>query len=211
MSDINKQGQALWAREKEKLDAGVVKNIEEGIVFLESEDFKITPLTKGESAPTFELQSHTGERLKGAELYAASTVVLFFYRGQWCPFCNLQLKAYMDQIQAFQAKNARLIAVSPELPDYSKQAVEENGVEFDVLFDKDNGLAKQFGVAADVPEAHVAALSHFDLALTERHGSTQWELPIPGVFIIKQGIVSDVLIDVNYRKRPEVEDILPLL
>ena len=211
MSNINQQGEELWSRAEKNMPGHIVKHINDGISYLTSDDFKLSPIGPGTYAPEFSLQSFDGTVVTGSEEYAKGTVILFFYRGQWCPFCNLQLRAYADQLNEFEAKGARLIAVSPELPDFTKKAVEENGVTYPILFDENNELGKRFGIAAEVPADHIEALKALDLPLTERNGVTQWELPAPAVFIIKQEKISSALIETNYRQRAEVEDILELI
>ena len=211
MSRIVDEGNAFWENEKKNLPEKAVTLIEEGIAYMESDAFVLNPIPSGTPAPSFSLLSHTGERIESSKLYAESSVVLFFYRGEWCPFCNLQLKAYMEQISEFEALGAKLVAVSPERPDYSLTTVEKSGVSFDILHDENNALAKDFGVAASVPKEHVDALAIFDIDLTDRHGTELAELPTPGVFVIKEGVVTECFFDYNYRVRAEVEDILKAL
>ena len=106
----------------------------------------------GEKAPNFELPNPLGKQIKLLDLLSKGPVVITFYRGSWCPYCNLQLRALQDKLKDIYQLGATLVAISPEVPDSSMTKSEISNMEFTVLSDQDAKIAAQYGVAWDVPE-----------------------------------------------------------
>ena len=146
------------------------------------------------------------------EALHSGAVVLAFYRGGWCPYCDLQLRAYQSALPTIVQLGARLIAVSPQLPDGSLSTAEKNRLEFDVLSDVGNGVARSFGLVYSLPEELREALRSNGKDLTGINGDESWELPVPATFVIAPDRrVMLAHVDVDYRRRLAPEDIIAAL
>jgi peroxiredoxin len=108
-------------------------------------------LAVGAQAPDFSLPNAFGERVRLSDLLAAGPVVLTFYRGAWCPYCNLQLRALHQSMPQIEARGARLVAVTPQLPDKSREQLEDDGYAFEVLSDLDDRVMQAYNLFFEVP------------------------------------------------------------
>lgn len=167
-------------------------------------------LAVGERAADFTLPNAFGEPVHLADALATGPVVLVFYRGAWCPYCNLQLRGLQQSLPAIEQAGARLIAVTPQRPDKSRGQVEADGYGFEILSDLDDQVMKAYRLFFEVP-AELSDLykGRLSLDLAEYNGAGRYVLPVPAVFVIdRDGIVRAAFADVDYRWRPEPADIL---
>ncbi|WP_405269343.1 peroxiredoxin-like family protein [Cellulophaga sp. Ld12] len=167
----------------------------------------------GEKAPNFELPNPEGKTISLATLLDKGPVVVTFYRGSWCPYCNLQLRALQASLAEIHALGATLVAISPEVPDESMSTNEINSLGFNVLTDQDATVASHYGVAWEVPAFlidHMEVDRKLDLKkINNGNGSI---LPIPATFVVgTDGLVQWSYVDVDYRTRAEPEEILEAL
>jgi peroxiredoxin len=166
----------------------------------------------GDRAPDFTLPDPRGREVSLAILLEARPAVVTFYRGGWCPYCNIQLRAYQAILPEITARGARLVAISPQLPDGSLSTAEANELTFDVLSDIGNSVARTFGLVWSLPEELRAALLSNNKALPGVNGDDSWELPVPATYVItRDGRVAFAAIDVDYRNRLEPDAILTAL
>jgi peroxiredoxin len=166
-------------------------------------------LAVGERAPNFRLPNAAGEPVELAQRLAAGPVVLSFYRGEWCPYCNLELRALQAALPRFEAHGASLIAISPQAPDHSLSMAEKNDLSFEVLSDVHQEAIRafrvQFTVPADLQELH-RNVFHNDLSTRTADGS--WDLPVPATFVIdRAGIIRARYVSADYRTRMDPDDI----
>jgi peroxiredoxin len=139
-----------------------------------------------------------------AALIAQRPVVLTFYRGGWCPYCNLELRAYQARLAEIEAMGAALVAVSPERPDHSLSTAEKNDLRFAVLSDVGGALASALGIRFTLSEAVRPFYEKAGHALPERNGDGSWALPMPASFVIARGgRIALAAIEPDYRKRLE--------
>lgn len=167
----------------------------------------------GERAPDFELPDARGETVSLSGLLEAGPVIVMFYRGSWCPYCNLQLRAMQERLADIHALGAQLVAISPQVPDESLSQVERDALEFVVLSDQDAEVAARYGVAWKIPDVIVEHMRNdrkMDLAdVNNGNGSV---LPIPATFVVgTDGGVAWRHADVDYRTRPEPSEVLAAL
>jgi len=166
----------------------------------------------GDQAPDFVLPDAHGKMLSLSDLLQSGPAVVTFYRGGWCPYCNLQLRAYEATLPEMAALGARLVAISPQRPDGSLSTAETNELTFDVLSDVGNTAARLFGLVYALPEELRAALRSNNKALPDINGDESWELPVPATYVIgRDHRVTLAAIDVDYRNRLEPEAILAAL
>jgi peroxiredoxin len=165
-------------------------------------------LKENDLAPDFALPNAVDQLVTLSQLLEQGPVVLIFYRGGWCPFCNLELRAYQKLLPEFQALGATLVAVSPMLPDHSLTTAEKQQLTFPVLSDKGNQVARQFGLVIQMDEQTRKRRARLGGAnLPEYNGDDSWEVPIPGTFLIDQSQTirqAFVDADITHRLEPSV-------
>ncbi|MFD0678453.1 MULTISPECIES: peroxiredoxin-like family protein [unclassified Paenibacillus] len=169
-------------------------------------------LAVGAMAPDFTLGNQIGNNITLSEKTAKGHVILTFYRGGWCPFCNLELRAYQRIIDNIHEAGAQLLAISPQTPDHSLSVHEKNELSFHVLSDLHNQVAEmyqlKFKLREDLHDFHRS----LGAALDEHNGDDSWELPVPATYIIdKQGVIRFANVDPDYTKRTEPNEILNIL
>jgi peroxiredoxin len=166
----------------------------------------------GAVAPEFRLPGVKGNPVSLADLVRQGPVVVTFYRGGWCPYCNIQLRAYQAILPQIAALGARLVAISPQLLDQSLSTAQRDELTFDVLSDVGNHTAARFGLVYALPEELCAALRSNNKALPGINGDDSWELPVPATYVIaRDGRIALAYVEVDYRKRLEPEAILDAL
>ncbi|MEU8472463.1 peroxiredoxin-like family protein [Streptomyces sp. NPDC029006] len=169
-------------------------------------------LTVGDQAPRFRLPSATGRTTALDDLLADGPVVLTFYRGAWCPYCNLALRALQQHHTDITARDARLVAVSPQIPDESLTLTEKHDLAFDVLSDIGSDTAKQYGLAFDLPDDLAAVYDKLGFDLQRVNGGHPRTLPLPATYVIDgTGTIRWAFADTDYTKRAEPADIITAL
>ncbi|MEV6280480.1 peroxiredoxin-like family protein [Nocardia sp. NPDC051832] len=162
----------------------------------------------GTRAPDFTLLDATGRKFALATALADGPVVLTFYRGGWCPFCNLQLHLLQAALPQFRSHGGRLVAISPESPDDSLTTAEKHALEFDVLSDPDLATARAYGLEYVVEEGIRDAFRATGTDL----GATGWRLPISATYVIgADGLIHFAHVNGDFRVRAEIADILHAL
>jgi len=135
---------------------------------------------------------------------AKGPLVISFYRGAWCPYCNLELLAYKEILPEIKALGANFVAISPELPDHSMTLVEKHGLEFEVLTDVDNAYARELGLVFRVDDDLVEVYKKIGIDMEASQGNANNEIPLPATFVIDQdGTVILANVDTDYTKRLE--------
>lgn len=163
----------------------------------------------GSKAPDFKANDQNGKEVRLKDLLKEGKVVLVFYRGQWCPYCNKQLSALQDSLQYIIDKGATLLAVSPEKSEMVEKTIEKTKAEYAVLHDKGLKIMKAYQVAFQVPENTVTRYRNSGLDLEKLNGENGANLPVPAVYIIdKESTITYRFFDENYKKRPSVKDLL---
>ncbi len=135
-----------------------------------------------------------------------------FYRGGWCPYCNLQLAAYQRSLPAIERHGARLVAISPQAPDQSLSTAERNALTFDVLSDAGSAVARDYRLCYTMPAELQAACLANGLSLPDVNGADGWELPVPATFLVgTDGRIVMAATHVDYRERLEPDAVLEVL
>lgn len=164
---------------------------------------------QGEKAVDFKLTNALGRDVILFEELAKGPVVLVFYRGGWCPFCNRQLKAYQQILPEIHAIGAQLIAISPQKPDHSLSLQEKEGLEFQVLSDPNGLVTAKYNLLFDVPPGVREVIEGIGLDLAEYNNTSKWVLPVPATFMIDESaIIRSSYVNPNFMQRQSPEEIL---
>ncbi|WP_340073899.1 peroxiredoxin-like family protein [Leptobacterium sp. I13] len=170
-------------------------------------------LKKGDIAPHFSLPNATGETISSTSLLKDNdALVISFYRGTWCPYCNLEVNALKEILPQIHEYGAELITISPQTPDNSLSMKEKNALSFEVLSDENNNVAKKFGLVFKLPKELYELYIQFGVDLKDYNGNDTYELPMPATYIVnKKGEIIYSFISEDYTKRAEPSDILDCL
>jgi peroxiredoxin len=164
---------------------------------------------QGDLAPDFTLANARGAKVALAALLARGPVVLTFYRGGWCPYCNLQLRAYQRALPELAAAGASLVAIAPEQPDATLSTAEKNALAFEVLSDADGQVGAAYRLYFDLSPELKALYAASGNDLSKKNADGQWHLPIPATYVIgTDGRVAAAWIDVEYRNRAAPDEIV---
>lgn len=161
-------------------------------------------------APDFKGFDQYGKEIRLKDVLKDSLVVLIFYRGQWCPYCNKQLKKLEDSLQLIKDKGARLIAITPEKPEFISKTIEKTKASYPLIYDKEMKIMKAYGVSFEVDERTIARYKNADIDLATANGQKEKVyLPVPAVYIIsKESTIVYRFFDADYKKRASVQEIL---
>ena len=197
---------------REKIPAEILLEMDNATTELVNNGIITDVIKIGDKFPMATLLNSKNEKVSLAEIADNTPLVISFYRGGWCPYCNIQLKAIQKALPEIKGKGARLVAITPETPDNSLSTQEKNELEFDVLSDIDNKLAKELGLVFQLPKAIQEIYSQFGLDITKHNGNSDFELPMPATFVLdKEGKVTYRFVNEDYTKRAEILDILNAL
>ncbi|HLX00800.1 MAG TPA: peroxiredoxin-like family protein [Trinickia sp.] len=169
-------------------------------------------LRAGDKAPAFTLNDPNGTPVSSEELLAKGPLVISFYRGVWCPYCNLELKALQEALPSFEALGASLVAISPQNAVNSRKSVRTNQLGFPILSDTHNDVAAAFGLRFALPDYLVELYKQLKNDLPAFNGDPSWTLPMPARYVIGQdGTILYSEVNPDYTHRPEPADMLPAL
>lgn len=174
---------------------------------------KASALKEGDAAPDFALPDSHGNAVALQTLLDRGPVVISFYRGQWCPYCNLELRGLQRVLPQIEQMSASLVAISPQLPDHSLSTEEKNQLTFPVLSDVGNVVAKRFGIVFTLPAALVLANEAIGRDLVEFNGEAgAAQLPMPATFVLDtRGVIRLAFVEEDWSKRLDPEIVLEAL
>ncbi len=168
-------------------------------------------LTVGSQAPDFILKDQSGNSFNLKEKNKTETVILIFYRGQWCPYCNKQIKGLQDSMQLIVDKGATVVAITPETGENVLKTVEKTNATFPILTDEALKVMNAYKVAFTVDSGTVERYKKYGIQFDKANGANGANLPVPAVYVIKNGKITWRYFDADYKKRPTVNQILAQL
>jgi len=169
-------------------------------------------LKAGDRAPAFILKDPEGKPVSSADLLAQGPLVISFYRGVWCPYCNLELQALQEALPQFRELNAGLVAISPQTAANSRKAQRQNKLDFPILSDTHNDVAAGFGLRFALPDYLVDLYRQLKNDLPSFNDDPAWTLPMPARYVIGQdGVIAYAEVNPDYTQRPEPDSMLPVL
>ena len=155
----------------------------------------------GDIAPVFDLPELGGERFVLSDALATGPVVITFYRGAWCPYCNLEMQALQQALPEIKGVAGSLVAIAPELPEHAAQIRDKGNLSFPLLHDRDNNIARQYGLVFTLQTELRPIYESFGIDLIASQGNRSFELPMPATYIVdSNGVVAHAFIDVDYTK-----------
>ena len=165
-----------------------------------------------DEAPDFLLQNTECQQISLYDRLNQGAVILCFYFGSWCPYCNLELRAYQELLPKIQALGASVLAISPQTLDASRKTAIKNSLSFDVLSDSGCQIARDYGIVFEIPAPLKLLYTELGHALPDYNGTEDWLLPVPATFIIdRRRHIALAHIDVDYSKRYEPADAIAIL
>lgn len=166
----------------------------------------------GDAAPAFALPDPTGALVRSSDLLARGPLVVSFYRGVWCPYCNTELQALEAFLPQVAALGGSLVAISPQTAVNSRKSARQNGLSFPILSDLGNEVAAAFGLRFRLPDYLIELYQSLKNDLPAFNGEPSWTLPMPGRFVVgRDGVIRLAEVNPDYTRRPEPEDMLPAL
>ncbi|WP_113889012.1 peroxiredoxin-like family protein [Roseiarcus fermentans] len=169
-------------------------------------------LKAGAKAPEFALPDAHGATVRSADLLQKGPLVLTFYRGIWCPYCNMDLQAIEAVANEIRALGASLVAISPQTAPSRRKSERENGLSFPILSDHGNALANQFGLRFRLPDDLIAVYKGFGNDLAIGNGEDSWTLPMPARYVIAtDGTIAYAEVNPDYTRRPDPSELAPVL
>jgi peroxiredoxin len=160
-------------------------------------------------APDFTAKDQNGNEVRLKDLLKKGKVVVVFYRGQWCPYCNKELARLQDSLQLIKDKGASLVAISPELPENVSKTIEKTKAEYPVIYDEGLKIMKAYDVEFEVQENVITRYRNAGIDLEKSNGKNGNFLPVPAVYIVdKEFRVTYRFFDMDYKKRPSVKELL---
>jgi peroxiredoxin len=166
----------------------------------------------GDTAPEFTLLDPDGKPVSSRELLAKGPLVISFYRGVWCPYCNLELQALQAALPSITARGASLVAISPQTAPNSRRSQRENKLDFSILSDVKSQVANAFGIRFALPDYLVELYKGFGNNLPAVNDDPAWVLPMPARYVIgTDGIIACSEVNPDYTQRPDPSELLPVL
>ncbi|AYZ13689.1 AhpC/TSA family protein [Chryseobacterium arthrosphaerae] len=212
MNTLAKQIEQLNQELSLQLPQEVINAFGKSVDDLKTKNMEDRCIQPGEKMPEFLLPNATGKIIDSNDILKKGKMILAFYRGSWCPYCNLELKFLQDNLSRIKDKNAVLIAVSPQTPDHSLSMAEKNKLGFEVLSDQNNDFAKKLGIVFQLQDFVLPYYLNLGINLSEFNNNDENLLPVPAVFVVDQDrrIIFKYL-DVNYMNRVDVEELIQAL
>jgi len=212
MSELREKIAEYDAAKAKRVPAEVLQTMADATRQLESLGIADRSLKTGDRVADFELPNHLGEKRRLSDMLARSVVVLNFYRGGWCPYCNMELNALQQALPDIKASGATLVAISPELPDKATDTQARHTLEFDVLSDVGNRVSEAFGLTFELPEQLRPIYTKLGIDIPAFNGDDSFALPVPASYVIdSDSVIRYHFVNADYTRRLEPDDLLRAL
>lgn len=196
----------------QNIPEGIKAIMEKSAKKLKEQHIEDHALQEGDQIPSFKLKNALGEIVSSQALLAQGPLVINFYRGEWCPYCNLELQAYKEISSEIKKLGGQLVAISPATPDNSLSIKEKHALDFEILSDLDNKVAKAFGLVFKLDEQLLPIYNKMGIDLVESQNNENYELPMPATYVVDQtGKIKLAYANSDYTKRLEPKDTLKAL
>lgn len=206
---LREQLEAITSKLKALVPAERLAIIEQAVGQLKNPNAAALALKTGDPAPEFELPDGDGRLWRSPDLLLAGPLIIVFYRGRWCAYCNAQLLAMQEIYKQITTAGASLVAISPQTQKHSYMTRDMHKLRYPVLSDAGNQVARKFGLAYRLSPELQAMYETIYTKLPGYNGDQSWELPLPATYIVQpDGIIAYARVDADWRQRSEPEEIL---
>lgn len=212
MSELAKQIEQFNNELATQVPQEVLEAFGKSIKDLKTKNIEEKSIKLGVIMPDFSLPNAKNEIIHSKEILKSGKMIIAFYRGSWCPYCNLELKALQENLSKINDKKVSLVAISPQSPDNSLTVIEKHNLTFEVLTDKDNTFAKQLGIIFELQDFVLPFYNALGINLSSFNKNDDNSLPIPAVFVVNEnGIIIYKFADANYMNRIDIDELLNTL
>ncbi len=212
MALLKEEIAAYKAASKDRVSAEIQATMRQATADLKASGIENRAMKAGDTVPDFELPNQRGEPRRLSDYLAASPVVLNIYRGGWCPYCNMEMKALHAVQGKIEARGARLVGMAPESPDKALSTAERNEISIDILSDAGNRVAEKLGLVFELPQALRPIYEKFGIDIPGHNGDQSFKLPVPATYIIGQDrVIAYAFVNADYTERLEPAEIVAKL
>lgn len=212
MINLQQQIEELNKNLAEQLPLEVLETFSKSINDLKTKKIETHSTTTGEHFPNFSLKNTTDEIVHLKDVLKKGKVILTFFRGSWCPYCNLQIRALQTNLEQLTHHKITLLAISPQTVTHNAELKNTHSVHFDLLTDKDNLLAKELGIAFKLQDYVTPTYSELGIELSHYNENSTNELPVPAVYVINTDqTIHYKFVDTNYMNRINIEELIQQL
>lgn len=195
-----------------KTPAEIKKIMSDAITDLKQSQIMKSALKKGAQTPNFTLSDPINGSIDISQLLKKGPLIITFYRGGWCPYCNLQLRDLQKHLAAIKETGAELVAISPEKPDSTLETVKKQKLNYYVLSDTNGEVSKKFGISYEMGQPLIELYKKFGIDVASTNDTKKWELPLGATYIVNtQGKIVYSFVDADYKKRAETTDLIRIL
>ena len=200
---------AYNAEKSQRVPKDILETMAQATAELEASGIEGRAVQTGDRMPDFALPNQQGEQRRFFDYLEESPVVLNIYRGGWCPYCNLEMKALHDALPQIEAHGARLVGLTPELPDNAMATAERHDMRIDILSDAGNRISERLGLVFDLPEVLRPVYQGLGIDIPAYNGDDSFRLPVPATYIVRRdGIVAHAFVNADYTQRMEPAEIV---
>lgn len=212
MDSLQNEIDAYKAAMKDKIPDETLAIMAQCTADLKASGIEGRALKAGDMMPDFELPNQRNELRRLSDLLAKSSVVLNVYRGGWCPYCNMEMRALHGVLNEIESHEAKLIGMAPETPDKALSTAERVGMDIDILSDTGNRVAERLGLVFELPQALRPIYEKFGIDLPTYNGDDSFKLPVPATYIIgRSGMIIYDFINADYSRRLEPAELVAIL
>lgn len=212
MKKLAQQIEELNTSLAKQLPIEILEVFAKSIADLKNLNMEDNVIKTGELFPDFNLPNTNNKNVLLKELLKNGKVILAFFRGGWCPYCNIELKALQNNLKQITERGATLVAISPQTPRYSEELRNNHHLGFELLTDEDNALAKQVGISFVLQDFVLPIYNNLGINLSAYHENDNNELPIPAVFVVDtDSTITYRFVDTNYMNRIDIQELIERL
>ncbi len=212
MDDLANKIETLNKEFLNQVPQEILEGFQKSVEDLDFQNITANSLKIGDKIPDFSLPNAINEIISSKDILESGKMVIAFYRGSWCPYCNLELKALQENLSRITSKKATLVAISPQSPDNSLTLVEKHDLQFEVLTDSQNSYAKQLGISFQLQDFVLPHYKALGINLTDFNKNDENTLPVPAIFVVDEGgFIIYKFVDVNYMNRVKIEELINVL
>ncbi len=212
MKNLKQQIEELNENLAQQLPTEILEAFGKSIQDFKAKNIEENSINIGENFPDFHLSNSNHETVALKDMLKNGKVIIAFFRGSWCPYCNLELKALQKNLKRIADKKATLVAIAPQMASYNTTLTENHQLDFELLLDRDNLLAKQLGISIQLQDDIIPIYSSLGIELSTYNENNHYELPVPAVFVVNtnQNIIYK-FVDTNYMNRINIDELIEQL